>query len=98
QNSAPLAFGGGAARFDNAGTFRRTGNGSTPVRISFNNYGTVEIQTGTLLLFGGGSSSGEFFVPSGTGLDFAGGTFTANSSSSITGAGRLSVSAGTANL
>src|SRR6185369_2024282 len=37
QNSAPLAFGGGAARFDNAGTFRRTGNGSTPVRISFNN-------------------------------------------------------------
>jgi uncharacterized repeat protein (TIGR02543 family) len=97
QNSAPLSS-GGAARLDNAGTFRRTGSGSTSARIPFNNYGSVEIQTGTLSLFNGGSSSGDFNVPSGTTLDFAGGTFTANASSSITGAGQLSVSAGTANL
>jgi hypothetical protein len=101
QNAASLvAFVGGGGRIDNAGTFRKSANsGMTTVgsSIGFNNSGTVEIQTGTLSLSGGGTSSGNFDVSGGT-LVFAGGTHTANASSSITGAGQLAVSAGIVNL
>ncbi len=104
QNSANLSVNGGSSfgRFDNAGTFRKsasagmtsTGAGS----INFNNFGTVEIQAGTLDLSGGGTHSGSFVVPAGTALMLSGGTHTAGVSSSIVGTGQFTVSSATANL
>jgi hypothetical protein len=87
-------------RIDNAGTFRKSVNAGTmtvPSAVSFNNSGTVEIQTGTLNLSGGGTHSGSFSVPSGTALTLDG-THTAGASSSISGAGRFAVNGGTATL
>ncbi|MBI3867393.1 MAG: hypothetical protein HY299_02595 [Verrucomicrobia bacterium] len=88
-------------RIDNAGTFRKsvsTGALTVPSSLSFNNSGTVEIQAGTLSLAGGGAHSGSFTVPAGTELILSGGTHTAVGSSSITGAGQLTVSGATATL
>jgi hypothetical protein len=101
QNAAILGAGIANGRFDNAGIFRKSSNTGTSIfsfGLALNNYGAVEIQTGTLDLAGGGTSSGSFDVPDGTVLRFSGGTHTAGASSRITGAGQLVVSAGTANL
>jgi hypothetical protein len=57
----------------------------------------VDIQTGTLDLFGGGNHSGSFNVPAGTALRLSG-THTGNASSSITGAGQFTVSGGNSTL
>src|SRR5205807_4127851 len=48
QNAARLS-GSGVSRFDNAGTFRKSASTgpTTLLSVSFNNSGTVEIQTGT---------------------------------------------------
>lgn len=98
------AFGlGGFApngRIDNAGTFRKsagTGTSTVVSGLSFNNSGMVEIQSGTLALFGGGTHSGSFDVPGGTALILSG-THTANASSAIAGSGQLTFTGGTANL
>ena len=101
QNAAAFVANVGSSRIENAGTFRKSGSTGTttvPSGVSFNNSGTVEIQTGTLSLGGGGAHSGSFNVPAGTALILAGGTHTANASSSLTGVGQLTVSGGTANL
>lgn len=84
------------SRFDNAGTFRKSIAGTTTLfgGLAFNNYGAVEIQAGTLTLFGGGTHTGTFDVPAGTTLNLSGGTHTASVGSSITGAGNLYVSGG----
>ena len=95
-----LSYGGVTGRFDNAGTFRKTVNPGTTTVFSgvvFNNYNTVEIQTGTLALAGGGANSGTFDVPAGTTLNL-GGAHSSTGGSSITGAGNFTVSSGTANL
>lgn len=102
QNTSAITVGGGGGnRFDNAGTFRKSANAGTMTiasGLSFNNSGTVEIQTGTLNLGGGGTHSGSFDVPGGTALILSGGTHAANGSSSITGAGQFMVSGGAATL
>jgi hypothetical protein len=103
QNAAGFAAVGSSGRIDNAGTFRKSGNPGTTTTggIGFNNYGTVEIQTGTLDLQGSGAHSGSFDVPAGTlvlrSVSF-GTAHDANASSSITGAGNFIVSGGTVNL
>ena len=92
---------GGAPRFDNAGVFRKTvsaGQFTIGQYIPFNNYGTVDIQAGTLSVGGGGLNQGTISVPAGCALDLSGGTFVNYPASSITGAGNLSVSGATANL
>jgi hypothetical protein len=49
QNAATLGSGGGTPRFDNAGTFRKSANsGTMTFNIPFNNYGDLDLQTGTL--------------------------------------------------
>ena len=61
QNAAPIFFGGGVCRFDNAGTFRKSASiGTTTVvgGVSFNNSGSVEIQSGTLVFGGGFTNNG----------------------------------------
>jgi len=87
------------SRFDNAGTLRKTSNnGITTVGTRFNNYGTVEIQSGTLELTGGGANTGSYAVSAGAALNLSGGTNTSTGSSSITGAGQFTVSGATATL
>ena len=96
-----MDFGGGSvARFDNAGTFvTAPGAGTTAFfGVGFNNYGTVQIQGGTLSLSGGGTDAGTISVPAGTALVFAGGIYTSSGTPSITGAGNLTMSGGTATL
>jgi len=60
QNAAGILYEGGAAtRFDNAGTFRKSLNtGTTTIDngVGFNNYGTVDIQSGFVAANGGYTS------------------------------------------
>jgi hypothetical protein len=62
QNASGIFFGGGAPRFDNAGIFRKSASAGTLTldEIGFTNYGTVDIQSGTLFANLGGfvSASG----------------------------------------
>jgi hypothetical protein len=55
QSAASLTLASGVNRFDNAGTYRKTAAATTTVfgGISFNNYGTLELQKGILSLNGG---------------------------------------------
>ena len=54
-------FAGGPSVFNNTGTYRKSvGAERTSMNILFNNTGTVEVQSGTLDLIGGGVSSGSF--------------------------------------
>ena len=98
QSSAAFRGSPGAVtRIDNAGTFRKsTSTGTTIVGpfypVLFNNYGTVDIQSGGLA-FSGGANNGEIFVPINTTLNLAG-NFTSSVGSSITGAGNLIFSSG----
>jgi hypothetical protein len=60
--------GSSGANLNNAGTFRKSGgSGESYVNngIAFNNTGAVEVNSGTLALHGGGSSSGTFTVAAG---------------------------------
>jgi hypothetical protein len=75
-------------RFDNAGTVRKSaGTGTATLGPLFNNSGNVDVQTGTLSLSGGGLSSGVFTSEMGATLNFAGGTQTLTTASTIHGAG-----------
>jgi hypothetical protein len=69
QNAASLVPNVGVGRFDNAGTFRKsvsTGTTTVSSGIGFNNFGTVEIQTGTLLCNGGFTNQGAITLSGGT--------------------------------
>jgi hypothetical protein len=99
QNASMMNFGGGAPRFDNAGTLRKSiSSGSTSFNsVAFNNYNDVEIQTGTLSLLGGGLNNGTINVPAGTALEL-GGVFNSSASSSISGTGQFTATFGTVTL
>lgn len=86
-------------RIDNAGAFRKSTHAGTTATggISFNNYGSVDLQTGTLGLGGGGTQTGSITILAGATLAL-GGTHNGSAGSSITGAGQLLVNGGTANL
>lgn len=65
-----------AWRFDNAGTLRKAvadGTATFAAGLTFNNYGTVEVQTGTLLVSAACANSGAFTLSEGTALRFGGG-------------------------
>ena len=99
-NAAMFNFQGNTPRFDNAGTFLPSSTGTTAFNgIVFDNYGAINLTGGSgLELRGGGMNSGPITVPAGATINFGGGVFNASAGSSITGAGSLQVSAGTANL
>ena len=91
--------GSGANLLANAGLFRKINStGTTTIQVPFDNSGTVQVQSGTLDLAGGGSSSGNYEVSSGASLIFSAGTNNVTPSSTITGAGDFHVTGGTANL
>ena len=57
QNNQSLYFGNGLGHtFNNAGLFKKSaGTSLTSITWAFNNTGTVEVQTGSLYLGGGGT-------------------------------------------
>lgn len=82
----------GASTFNNSGTFTRnvSTTGEWFTSMAFNNTGTVNVNTGTLRLFNGGTSSGLFNVSSGALLHFGNGaTTTFTTAASFTGAGNV---------
>jgi hypothetical protein len=86
----------GVGTFNNSGTFKKTTTGTGTIRIAFNNTGTVNVESGTLNLTGGGvSNGGNFNLTSGKTLGFGGGVYTLNNGAKINGSGNLSVSGGT---
>ena len=103
---------GTAAVVNNLGTFTKSGSAATStISTTFNNKGTVDVQSGTLSLSGGGTDAGAAYQGAGT-VNFSGGTRTLDAASSIkgnatfsggtttvnggTGTGLLTVSGGTA--
>ena len=76
---------GTTAAVNNAGTFTKSGSAATStISTLFNNTGTVDVQSGTLNLSGGGTDVGAIYKGAGT-VNFSGGTRTLDSNSSITG-------------
>ncbi len=93
-------FGGVAGTFANAGTFNKSGVGTTTdVGTLFNNTGTVNIDEGTLQLSGGGTSTGgTFAVDAAATLRFSSGTYSTNNTSAISGAGDVTFTNATVTL
>ncbi|MBS0658470.1 MAG: PEP-CTERM sorting domain-containing protein [Verrucomicrobia bacterium] len=93
QNDGGFSPNGGTGNaFFNTGVFNRTTSTGTfsVSNVAFHNAGTVNVQSGTLALLGGGSSTGAFNVSSGATLRLSGATFAAGSS--VNGAGTFEIS------
>jgi hypothetical protein len=88
----------GSPDFDNDGQINASGTGTSFINVPFNNYGTVDVNGGTLSLGGGGTESNSFTVESGATLELGGGTFAFSSGSTILGAGNFTVSGATVGL
>ena len=86
--------------FNNSGTFRKTNSGLGIVSVPFYNTGTVNVELGTLLLLGGGSSNGGIFnISSGRTLEIKSSssltnTYFIDSNTQINGTGTLMISSG----
>ncbi|MBP7148602.1 MAG: hypothetical protein KBD01_13765 [Acidobacteria bacterium] len=75
----------GSGQFTNAGTFvRTTSTGSSTISCPFDNNGTVDVQTGTLVLSGNGAHAGDFDA-TGAVLRFGGGTQTLAAGADVSG-------------
>lgn len=88
---------GDRAVFSNRGTFLKSGGlNQTTIETVFNqdSAGTVEVATGTLVLAGGGSSSGALALASGATLQISGRDY-AFSGSALNGAGTIELASGT---
>ena len=91
---------GATAAVNNAGTFIKSGTSSvTTISTLFDNTGTVEVDSGTLKLSGGGTDVGATYKGAGT-VNFGGGTRTLDSTSNIVGnatfsGGQTTVNGGT---
>jgi hypothetical protein len=94
------SFGGTGAFNNQAGaTFQKTqSTGATTMNLPFNNDGTVDLQSGTFILAGGGTSSGNFMVTAPASLTFGAGTHRLLPGSSISGTGDVSFTAGSADF
>jgi len=83
--------------FNNAGTFRKSaGGGTTTVDVSFNNAGTLDVQSGTVSFtrVGTNAPSGVFNTTNGTALLFNA-NYTFNDGSQFTGTGDMRLASGT---
>ncbi len=82
---------GGATTFNNVGTFKKSaGTGISYVDIPFLNTGTVDVQTGTFSLRGGGNSTNALRVSgASTTLLFAIGVFDLNAGTTFSGPGTV---------
>src|SRR5947199_10166683 len=90
-------FRSGSATINNTGSFQKSGGtGSTAIGPAFNNNGTLNVQSGTVSFYSGGDSHGTFNAAAGATLNFAGGTMTLESNSTLTAAGTVSFKIGRA--
>jgi hypothetical protein len=77
-------------QFNNAGVVRKMASSdTTEIDLIMNNTGLVDVQTGTLVFGGGGTSSGAFTIAAPATLGFGAGNTTLTANSSVTGAGRV---------
>ncbi len=83
----------GANVFENEGIFNRSGADMTWIDVPFNNRGSVNIQAGTLALFGGGSHTGAFNFAANTKL-WLGGAHFFSAGSTLSGATQVEVGYG----
>src|SRR6185503_887571 len=97
QSDATLGWGVGTApAFNNNGTFKKSaGAGTSPVTLPFNNAGSVLVQSGTIALNGGGTSTAGFDVAASTTLQFNGSTYNWNAGTTFAGNGRVLLSSTT---
>jgi len=91
---------GGATTFNNTGTFKKSaGTGTTTLSVPFVNTGSVDVQTGTLLLYGGSSTTGFIVSGAAATLLFGSGTFDLNAGTTFSGPGTVLVNTnGTVNV
>jgi len=76
RNNATFVWQAGSSRFDNAGTLRKAIGSNTSTfgsGVTLNNYGTAEVQSGTMLVSAFCTNSGTFTLSAGTTLRFANG-------------------------
>lgn len=86
----------GSGTFANQGTLTKSGgSGTTYLDLPLTNTGTLNVQSGTLNLAEGGSSSGTVNVSSGAALVLNQNTFTFQDGAQLTGAGTIRTSGGT---
>jgi YD repeat-containing protein len=91
------ALGGADATFSNDGTFTKSGGTSTTTfsNVIFNNTGTLDVQSGTVALDDGGTSSGAFTIEAGAEIDAGVGLpYTLEAGASELGAGLLNITNG----
>ncbi|HEV2692869.1 MAG TPA: hypothetical protein VG347_08220 [Verrucomicrobiae bacterium] len=89
QSDAPMTTIFGLEFFVNAGTFRKdAGTGTSTVAPAFRNTGLVTMDSGTLVLNGGGSLDGQFTTASGTTINLATGNFTNSGAPVFSGGGQ----------
>src|SRR5439155_23956993 len=80
----------GPATIHNTFPTRRSSDlGSTAIGPAFNNNGSLLVQSGTVSFYSGGDSRGSFNAAAGATLNFAGGTMTLESNSTLTAAGAV---------
>jgi hypothetical protein len=92
-DGAPFSIGGGNPSFVNAGTLRKTaGTGTTTVSLPCANAGSVQVNSGTLVLTLA-DSAGSFAVAAGAALS-VNGTATLAPDAAITGAGNFTMTSG----
>ncbi|MBL8199883.1 MAG: hypothetical protein JNK40_02835 [Chromatiales bacterium] len=73
-----IAVGNGGGTFNNNGIFNKQSNTTTSLGVAFNNNGTVNVNAGTFLPGGGGTSSGVYNIADGARLEFRNGNHTLN--------------------
>ncbi|HEV7926591.1 MAG TPA: Ig-like domain-containing protein, partial [Verrucomicrobiae bacterium] len=84
--------------FTNNGTFRNTVNTTEFYGVSFNNYGLVDVEGGTLNFNYGGWLGGTFETAQFANLDLSGGSFTAGTPPVVAGSGLSEFAGGTLTL
>jgi filamentous hemagglutinin family protein len=85
---------GGSGIINNWGYFEKLSGGLTTVDVTFNNFGTVNVNSGVMELNGSGTHGGSFNVASPANLEFAGGTHVFNGLSNFNGSGFYVLSGG----
>ena len=88
--------GGAMPQFNNTGTVTKSaGTGVKELNFPFHNTGQLSVDSGTVRLTGGGTSSGSYTAAAGAAVQFGGGTHALSSTSTLGGAGTVEITAGT---
>ncbi len=94
-----VSAGTGTNSFNNSGTLQKTaGSGTSTITALLNNTGSLTSSAGELALNGGGTHSGAFSAGTGAILTFGGGTHAIGATSTVSAAGVIRFSGGTADI